>query len=74
MKTRVIILTFFILTVHLSYGQKKDAPKDFAEAITILQTDCPDSLKAIIKKTGNDSLITPPYTFFQISTSSYFGA
>lgn len=61
MKTRVIILTFFLLTVHLSYGQKKKAPKDFAEAITILQTDCPDSLKAIIKKTGNDSLINLCY-------------
>jgi hypothetical protein len=61
MKTRVTIFSFFLLIVHLSYGQKKKAPRDFAEAITILQTDCPDSLKAIIKRTGNDSLINLCY-------------
>ncbi len=61
MKTRVTILTFFLLAVHLSYGQKEEAPKNFAEAITILQKDCPDSLKAIIKRTGNDSLINLCY-------------
>jgi hypothetical protein len=61
MKTRIIIFTLFLLTVHLSYGQKKKTPKDFGEAIAILQTDCPDSLKAIIKITGNDSLINLCY-------------
>jgi hypothetical protein len=57
MKTRVTILTLFILTVHLSYGQKIKAPKDFAEAIVFLQKDCPESLKTQIKSTANDSLI-----------------
>ncbi|HSH65385.1 MAG TPA: DUF6794 domain-containing protein [Bacteroidia bacterium] len=61
MKIRVTILALFLLTVHLSYAQKKKAPKDLAEAITILQTDCPDSLKTIIKRTGNDSLINLCY-------------
>jgi hypothetical protein len=61
MKIRVTILTFFLLTVHLLYGQKKKAPKDFVEAMTLLQTNCPDSLKTIIKRTGNDSLINLCY-------------
>jgi len=57
MKTRLIILTIFILTFHFTFGQKIKTPKDIAEAISILTTDCPDSLKALIIKTGNDSLI-----------------
>lgn len=61
MKTQFLILTLFVLTVHVTYGQNKKTPKNFAEAITILQTDCPDSLKAIIKRTGNDSLINLCY-------------
>ena len=61
MKILIIILTLFLLTAHLSHGQKRKAPKDFGEAIAILQTECPDSLKAIIKRTGNDSLINLCY-------------
>lgn len=61
MRLSLTILTLLFLTVQVSFGQKKNTPKDFAEAITILQTDCPDSLKAIIKKTGNDSLINLCY-------------
>lgn len=57
MNIRVTIIVIFLLIVHLSYGQKEKTPKTFAEAITILKTDCPDSLKAIIKRTANDSLI-----------------
>lgn len=57
MKTRLTILILILLTVHLSYGQKMKTPKNIADAITVLQTDCPDSLKTIIKKTGYDSLI-----------------
>lgn len=61
MITRVTIFTLFLFTVYLSYGQRKKVPKDFAQAITILQVDCPDSLKTIIKRTGNDSLINLCY-------------
>lgn len=57
MKTRLLILIFLLLSVHLIYGQKKKVPKDIKEAIAYLQTDCPDSLKTIIKKTSNDSLL-----------------
>lgn len=57
MKTRHILLILFVFTVHLTYGQKNKTPKNISEAISILTTDCPDSLKAIIIRTGNDSLI-----------------
>lgn len=55
------LLTLLFLTIQVSFGQTKKTPKDFAQAMTILQTDCPDSLKSIIKKTGNDSLINLCY-------------
>ena len=57
MKRQINILILLILTVHFAFGQRMKTPKDFNEAIIILQEDCPDSLKTIIKKTSNDSLI-----------------
>lgn len=53
-----------ILTVHFTFGQKKKNPRDISEAITILNTDCPNSLKSIIKRTPNDSLIYLCYPFY----------
>lgn len=61
MKTLFIIITIILSTTHLSYGQKNKNPKDIAEAIAILQINCPDSLKAIIKITENDKLINLSY-------------
>ncbi len=61
MKTRVTLLTLFLLTVFLSFGQRIKVPKNIVKAITILQTDCPDSLQTIIKKTSNDSLLNLCY-------------
>jgi hypothetical protein len=57
MKIELLILTFLILIIPFAYGQKKKVPKNIQEAITILQNDCPDSLKRIIKTTSNDSLL-----------------
>lgn len=57
MKKRLIILTIFVFAVQTSYGQKEKTPNDISEAIAMLNTDCPDSLKSIITRTVNDSLM-----------------
>jgi len=61
MKTRLSLFTLLVLIVQLSFGQKVKTPKDISEAIIQLQKDCPESLKKIIKKTSNDSLINLCY-------------
>jgi len=61
MKIQLYILTILILTSQLVYGQKVKAPKDIQNAITYLQTDCPDSLKLTIKETSDENLINLCY-------------
>ncbi len=61
MKIRLFILTILILTSHFIYGQKVKTPKDIQNAVTYLQTDCPDSLKLTIKETSDDKLINLCY-------------
>ncbi len=60
MKTLTIILSFLVSTTLL-YGQKVKTPKIIEQAVEILQSDCPDSLKTIIRATPNDSLIFLSY-------------
>jgi len=45
----------------MALGQKMKTPKSIEEAIEVLKVDCADSLKQIIKKTSNDSLINLCY-------------
>jgi hypothetical protein len=61
MKIQVYILTISILTSHFVYGQKVKTPKDIQNAVTYLQTDCPDSLKRTIKETVDDKLMNLCY-------------
>lgn len=56
MKTLTTILTLLISS-HVLYGQKLHSPKTIEEAVEILQLNCSDSLKTIISRTPNDSLI-----------------
>ena len=57
MKKLYILTLLFVMIQTISYSQKVKTPKNIDEAIKILNTDCSDSLKQIIKKTPNDSLI-----------------
>jgi len=61
LKKLFTISVFIICTIPLVNGQKVSPPTDLNEAISILNLDCPDSLKNIIKQTSNDSLITLLY-------------
>ncbi len=57
-----IILTIVLTLISLTtFSQRNRVPKNIDEAMNILQTDCPDSLKSIIRTTGNDSLIMLSY-------------
>jgi hypothetical protein len=56
MKTLPAILVLFF-AFQVSFGQKLKTPKTISQAIEILNMDCPDSLKQIIKKTANEELI-----------------
>ncbi|WP_291725213.1 DUF6794 domain-containing protein [Bernardetia sp.] len=58
MQRLLYILTFlFVMIQTVAYSQKVRTPKNIDEAIRILNTDCPDSLKQVIKETPNDSLL-----------------
>lgn len=47
---------FFILCRAYSYGQNKNTPRNLKAAVKILNNDCPDSLKLLIKNTDNKDL------------------
>lgn len=55
MKKPIIILSI-LLSASIVYGQRVKTPKTIEQAVEILQTDCPDSLQQMIKKTPNDGL------------------
>jgi hypothetical protein len=61
MTNKITILILLLFNVQLGYGQKKTIPKNIDEAIQILIKDCPDSLKATIKITGNDTILNLIY-------------
>lgn len=46
-----------LFSVQWAIGQKAMIPRDLDEAILLLHEDCPDSLKTLIRRTGNDSLV-----------------
>lgn len=51
-----LLLFTLIFSLQISYAQKVKTPKTIGDAIEILNRDCSDSLKKLIKKTANDSL------------------
>ena len=60
MKVYFLILVLLISTIQLCYSQQK-TPKNLHQALSILQTDCTDSLKALIQKTNDDKLVDISY-------------
>jgi hypothetical protein len=61
MYRQLFILIISLLTTQFVFGQKVKTPKDIQSAVTILNTDCPESLKLSIKKTPNKKLINLCY-------------
>jgi hypothetical protein len=61
MRTVLLILTFFTLTIY-SFGQNK-LPKNLKQAVKFLDKDCPDIVKNKIKIIHEDSLIYTVYPF-----------
>lgn len=53
-RTTLIFLASFVLTI--CPGQNKRAPANLRQAISILESDCPDSIKALIKVTPDKDL------------------
>jgi hypothetical protein len=56
MKTKFITILFCCLLFHVCFAQDKKAPRNLVQALKILQKDCPDSLKLIVKKTADGKL------------------
>ncbi len=61
MKVQFYILVIIFFTSHFVYSQKIKAPKDIQNAVLILQIDCSDSLKQMIRETANQELISLCY-------------
>jgi hypothetical protein len=61
MKVKQVIFILLLFPVGFCFGQNESVPRNLKQAIKILQTDCPDSLKSIIKKTPNNKLINLCY-------------
>lgn len=61
MKKLLLFFAFLFLSVQWGFGQNSKVPRDLGAAVLLLHEDCPDSLKAVIKGTGGDSLIYLSY-------------
>jgi len=57
MKSKPLLLLASFVISQLCYAQQTKIPKNLNQAILLLQTDCSDSLKALIKKTADDKLV-----------------
>jgi hypothetical protein len=61
-KVKALILPFIFLAVNFCLAQEMPVPRNLQQALKILQADCPDSLKAIIKITPEKKLIKVAYS------------
>lgn len=68
--TLAIFLSFFF-HVELGYTQTKKAPANLKQALVMLQSDLPDSLRAVIIKTDENKLINLCYPWSSNSSYSY---
>jgi hypothetical protein len=68
MKKTLLLLTFVFLTITLCFGQNKKVPKNLKQAVTFLNSDCSDSLKAIIKLTEDTDLKALSYPWGEYKT------
>jgi len=56
MKTTLNIFTLLFLTSTFCFGQSITVPKNLKQAVLLLDKDCPDSLKQVIKTTEDNNL------------------
>lgn len=56
MKLNLVTFLILLLACQLCYSQSKKVPKNIKQAVEILQSNCPDSLKKIIKNTKDEKL------------------
>ncbi|WP_295667489.1 DUF6794 domain-containing protein, partial [uncultured Mucilaginibacter sp.] len=61
MKVRALVFYVLFFAVSVCFGQGQRVPRNLKQAVNLLQTDCPDSLKGIIKKTSDNKLINLCY-------------
>ena len=57
MKVRLVVFIIYLFSIGVCFAQVKSIPRNLRQAIKLLQMDCPDSLKTVVKKTANDKLI-----------------
>jgi hypothetical protein len=61
MDVRFLAFIFLLLTFQSGNAQQTRVPKNLNQALSILQADCSDSLKNLIKKTNDDKLLALSY-------------
>lgn len=71
MKYTLIALFLLAFAVQLAQAQSHKVPKNLKQALKLLQADCPDSLKSIIKKTDDGKLINLCYPWDTPNTIPY---
>lgn len=63
MKVSLQIIALIFLATMFCFGKTKRIPKNLKQAISFLNSDCPDSLKVLIKNTDNKDLKKLTYPF-----------
>ena len=67
-KQQLILVTVLLLAVYTVFGQNVKVPKNIKSAIVLLNVDCSDSLKEVIKQTENNKLVNLAYPWGNYKT------
>jgi len=57
MKSKFLVFVVIFLTCQSGYAQQTKIPKNLSQSLLLLQADCSDTLKTLIKKTADDKLV-----------------